>query len=92
MQKYFIKLLVVLVCFTFCILAISSNSLAKHGKEDAVAQAKNIGIMIAQGKSGNEIEDEKLFEKYADRCCASAGIRRSHVGGGQGTSARHGRI
>ena len=57
MQKYFIKLLVVLVCFTVCILVISSNSLAKQTMENPIIQAKNIGIMIAQGKSGNEIED-----------------------------------
>ena len=57
MKKYSIKLLVILFCFTFYIVMISSNSLAKQGKEDAVLQAKNIGIMIAQGKSGNEIED-----------------------------------
>ena len=78
MQKYFIKLLVVLVCFTVCILVISYNSLAKHGKEDAVAQAKNIGIMIAQGKSGNEIEDawKNYLKDHSKSMLTDAALQR----------------
>ena len=78
MQKYFIKLLVVLVCFTFCVLVISSNSLAKQGKEDAVVQAKNIGIMIAQGKSGNEIEDawKNYLKNYSKSMLTDAALQQ----------------
>ena len=57
MQKYFIKLLVVQVCFTFFIMATSSHSAVKNAKEDRITQARDIGIMIGQGKPVSEIED-----------------------------------
>ena len=78
MQKYLIKLLAVSLSFNIYILGISSNSMAKHAEEDVIAQAKNIGIMIAQGKSENEIEDawKNYLKNYSKSMPTDAALQQ----------------
>ena len=78
MQKYLIKLLAVFLSFNIYVLGISSNSMAKHAEEDVIAQAKNIGIMIAQGKSENEIEDawKNYLKNYSKSMPTDAALQQ----------------